>query len=258
MADEKALLHDQIEYEIQQATEFRLRTPHQIYKITGDAPRHQIFPDPKAYFRMDLEKEGREYAELVQGAGLLISTWNPELWEESSFFIRDYALSWEDSMNLLSESDGAQPGHVIIYPNHLLDNEGTSYTQGSPVQTILMAAQIMHEAHHQKGFFFNQVLDFVQPDYLSESITTLGNHFELSQLFDVVLSVGYEYLFLKYALSHFELGEFKAAFEKKVERKRGYLLGAISFGDQNQEVFTELGKETWRELLNFWESGLST
>ena len=121
----------------------------------------------------------------------------------------------------------------------------------------------IHESRHQKGFYFNRVTDarpvlypsgFVKQDFHRKPLyAPFGDH-GFQEIFDLILSVGYELSFLQFVKKRDELCSYSEALEIKIARKRGFFYSMLGSAEHNRDALTPLGIETLDTFLDFMES----
>ena len=175
-----------------------------------------------------------------------IEAYDPRLLNELRLFVRAFAmdLCWEGDAKVFYSSLRWQPGLVQMAPYLLGKREGMKLeTRGDPLLAMLVAAQIIHEGLHQKHFYLNSCEDpspideglrgFTRPEFSEVPITcTWGERRGLSDLLNLAVSVGYEIRFLEYLARTQNLrADAQDFFERRLKRKRGYLLPLVVQGE---------------------------
>jgi hypothetical protein len=172
---------------------------YRVYEICPGSAATSFFPSPRIHQELTAGPKFARYGALIDGARELIATWNVDLAAEIDLFIQDYALTDADFYQIAYLSVDGVPGHVRLVPLRLLDGEMSRYEAGSSIERALMAAQLVHESRHQKGFFFNRVTDprpvlypsgFIEAAWHREPFPAPFHHRVFQELFDLVLSFG--------------------------------------------------------------------
>ena len=228
-----------------------------IYEVNDKIHSIDAFPNPATYHLTRDEKE-RECRGLIESAGRFIAEWDPLFFLETRVFVRNYALAYAEDFPVHYLSSEEEPGFVLIAPRRLLFKEKMIYPRGGKIEKLLVAAQIVHESRHQKGAFFNRFCDprpvltpsgFVKPGFRRTALKHPFSHFILANAFDLILSVGYEVLFLQSITAREDLGEYRECFENKIKRKKVYIFSILMAVEQNREALTPLGLQTLEAMM---------
>jgi len=237
---------------------------YRIYEIMEGDSVNGFFPSPRVHRLLDPGVEDLPFRNLIEAAKEWIGRWNPDLVDEIDFFIRDYALTYGEFSKSPYVSLDVQPGHIKLAPRCLFMQEGRNYERGSEIEVVLVAAQLIHESRHQKGFYFNRVTDprpllcpsgFIKPNLHERPLAwPFTRDHVWRELFDMMLALGYELSFLNFLRENFSFGDYEEAFEKKFRKKRLYFHSQLIEAEQNRDAFTPLGLATLEELLHYLES----
>jgi hypothetical protein len=208
-----------------------------------------------------------EIAELIERAKPLIESYDPRLLSEVWFFVRSVALDTcrEGEGKVFYSSLRWQPGLVQMTPYLLGKREGMKLEKrGDPLLGMLVAAQIIHEGLHQKHFYLNSCEDpriidagprgFTRPEFAEVPITcTWGERRGLNDFFNLAVSLGFEIRFLEYLARTQNLhARERDFFERRLRRKRGYLLPLLVQAELLRRCFTPEGQLVLGELFRFF------
>ena len=208
-----------------------------------------------------------EIAELIELAEAFIEAYEPRLLHEVRFFVRALVMDTcrEGEGKVFYSSLRWQPGLVQMTPYLLGKREGMRLEKrGDPLSGMLVAAQIIHEGLHQKHFYLNSCEDprpidegprgFTRPEFSEVPITcTWGERRGLNDVLNLAVSLGFEIRFLEYLLRTQSLRSDEAHFfERRLKRKRGYLLPLLVQAELWRHGFSREGQIVLGELFRLF------
>ena len=129
---------------------------------------------------------------------------------------------------------------------------------------MLVAAQIIHEGLHQKHFYLNSCEDprtvdegprgFTRPEFGEVAITcTWGERRGLNDVLNLAVSLGFEIRFLEYLQRTQSMRVDEACFfERRLKRKRGYLLPLLVQAELWRHGFSPEGQIVLGELFRLF------
>jgi len=208
-----------------------------------------------------------EIAELIERAEAFIESYHPRLLSELRFFVRAVAMDTcrEGEGKVFCSSLRWQPGLVQMTPYLLAKREGMKLEKrGDPLVVMLVAAQIIHEGLHQKHFYLNSCEDprtvdegprgFTRPEFGEVAITcTWGERRGLNDVLNLAVSLGFEIRFLEYLQRTQSMRVDEACFfERRLKRKRGYLLPLLVQAELWRHGFSPEGQIVLGELFRLF------
>jgi len=251
---------------------FLLRNPldHVVYSTQRITDADDLLSEDGPSYEIEYRGERfEEITELIDLAEAFIEAYDPRLLNELRLFVRAFAMDLcrEGDAKVFYSSLRWQPGLVQMAPYLLGKREGMKLeTRGDPLLAMLVAAQIIHEGLHQKHFYLNSCEDpspideglrgFTRPEFSEVPITcTWGERRGLSDLLNLAVSVGYEVRFLEYLARTQNLrADAQDFFERRLKRKRGYLLPLVVQGELWRHGFSaevQMGLEELFRLCGY-------
>jgi len=263
--DSSALLRFSVE-----SAPFLLRNPadYFVYSTEKITDSEEFLSEDSPSYEIECRGERfEEIAELIELAGAFIEAYDPRLLHELRFFVRAFVMDTcrEGEGKVFYSSLRWQPGLVQMTPYLLGKREGIKLEKsGDPLLVMLVAAQMIHEGLHQKHFYLNSCEDprpidegprgFTRPEFSEAPITcTWGERRGLNDLLNLAVSLGFEIRFLEYLLRTQSLRSDEAHFfERRLKRKRGYLLPLLVQAELWRYGFSPEGQIVLEELFRLF------
>jgi hypothetical protein len=228
--------------------------------LSEDSPTYEIQYRGKVF---------EEMVEIVETAQTFIQAYQPSLLKELRFFVRAFAMdtSWERKVKTLYCSLPWQPGLIQMAPYLLGAPEGMKLaSRGDPFLPMLVAAQIVHEGHHQKHYYLNRCEDtrpvddglrgFIRPEFSEVQMTcTWGQNQTrcLHRFFTLAVSVGFEIMFLEHLLRTQRFSSEQQGFlDRRLKRKRGCLLPFLVQAELLRQCFSPEGEVVLEEIFRLF------
>jgi len=232
----------------------------------SDGPSHceEIFPSPKRHDPLQRSRENPASITLLNNAKQMIKEWNPAVLEELELYVYQYAIGNSKNASPAYQSIDEEPGHIKVAPQRLFHKENNTYYEpGSLIETVLFAGQIVHESRHQKGFYFNRIIQpthrfddspFIKRDYQKVPAPHPFGHLTLGNFIDAIPSVGFELQFMQYALKNLNLTPHLKTYEEKIARKKRYLQMLFAIAQWNSACFTKQGASLLETFCKYFQS----
>ena len=243
-----------------QSQNHELEPHHRLYRALGKMTGREVFPTTAHYYLLP-NQEHDSMSQRLGAAKKILNDLNPELVREVDLFIRDYAFfdpKADYTVNTVSFIHS--PGHIMMTPEKLMQDDPCELN--TELEAIAIAAHLIHESRHQKGYFFNRAIDpdlrlapsgFVHRQYRAVR-TNLLLDFELQNMLDLCMAVSTECIFWQFMQTSGKYPQYSEQFEKKIQRKKKYWRDFMTVAEMHQHVLTPQGAEIYQEILRFWEN----